>query len=147
MPKFSDLVTQFVQETQERMDAVFAVSIQKTVALMQEPLGAGGNMPIDTGFLRNSIVATPGATPPAISLRKNPGTGVFEYDSGAVNLVIAGAKVLEGMTVLYSADYAVYVEFGARGRPGRRFVGLAVQQFPQVVSRASRELEHRIKNG
>lgn len=147
MAKFSDLVTQFVKETEERMNAVFIFSVQKAVAVMQEPVGVGGNMPVATGFLRNSLVATPGTTLPAISLRKNPGTGVFEYDAQAVNLTIASADVREGVSVLYSAEYAIYAEFGARGRPGRRFVALAAQQWPQIVSRASRELEHRIKNG
>lgn len=147
MPKFSDLVNSFVKETEERMHAVFVSSVQKVVAVMQEPVGAGGNMPIDTGFLRNSIVAAHGTTPPAITLRRNPGTGVFAYDPEAINLTILTATLKEGVSVIYSAEYAIYAEFGARGRPGRRFVMHAVQQWPQIVSRQSRELEHRVRNG
>lgn len=146
MPKFSDLVNSFVKETEERMHAVFVSSVQKAVAIMQEPVGAGGNMPVDTGFLRNSIVAAHGQTPPAITLRKNPGDGVFVYDPQAVNLTILTATLQEGVSVIYSAEYAIFAEFGARGRPGRRFVALAAQQWPQIVSRQSRELEYRVKN-
>lgn len=146
MGSFSDQVSAFCRETPERMNAVWRMAVQDTVEIMQTPVGAGGNMPIDTGFLRNSIAANHGKQP-ASGLRRKPADGVFSYDASDINLTIMSATPMEGLTVLYTAEYAIYVEMGARGRAGRRFVGLAVQRWLQIVAAASRSLEARIKNG
>lgn len=178
MAKFSDLVTQFVKETEHRMTAVFQDSIQTFVEIMQEPgpsvattkiaiargklskrkraskrqygpisnPGGSGNLPVDTGFLRASLVATLGKSPPSLSI-DNPGGRRKSYNPSAINATIAQATLDSGINFIYAASYAYYVEMGARGRAGRRFVGLAVQRWPQIVSRSSRSLEARIKNG
>lgn len=144
MGAFSDQVGAFARETEERMTAVWRDAVQRTVSSMQTPVGQGGNMPIATGFLRNSIAANKGTTPPSTPLRRSPGEGAFSYDASDVNLTILSTTPQEGMTILYTAEYAIYVEFGARGRPGRRFVGLAVQRWPEFVRRANNALEDRL---
>lgn len=146
MGAFSDQVGAFARETEERLTAVWRDAVQRTVASMQTPVGQGGNMPVDTGFLRNSIAANRGTTPPSIPLVSGPGEGSFSYDASDINLTILSATPQEGMTILYTAEYAIYAEFGARGRPGRRFVGLAVQRWPEFVRRANNALENR-RNG
>lgn len=146
MGAFADSVSAFCRETPERMTAVWRMAVQDTVEAMTLPVGAGGNMPIDTGFLRNSIAATKGTSPPSNPLVRNPG-GAFSYDASDINLTILSTTPMEGMTILFTAEYAIYVEFGARGRVGRRFMGLAVQRWPQIVAAASNSLEARIKNG
>jgi hypothetical protein len=178
MGQFSDLVTQFTRETEQRMTAVFRDSIQTFVEIMQEPgpslattkiaisrgkfsrskraskrqygpisnPGGNGNLPVDTGFLRASLVATPGKAPPSL-VTDNPTGRRKTYNPERINAVIASATLEQGINFVYTASYAYYVEMGARGRAGRRFVGLAVQRWPQIVSRSARQLEYRVRNG
>jgi len=108
--------------------------------------GGYGNLPVDTGFLRASLVATLGKTPSG-TLRDNPSGRRRSYDPSKINLTIAQATLDEGISFAYTASYAYYVEMGSRGHAGRRFVGLAVQRWPQIVSRSARQLEYRVNNG
>jgi hypothetical protein len=140
MTSFSDQVGAFARQTEARMEAVWRDAVQRTVASMQQPVGSGGNMPIDTGFLRNSILGAHG-TNPAAGVTFKPDVGVFSYDASQINLTIATAKLSEGVSVIYLANYAIYVEYGARGHPARRFVAQAAQRWPEFVRRANNELE------
>lgn len=108
--------------------------------------GGSGNLPVDTGFLRASLVATLGKTPPSL-VTYNPEGKRARYDPRRINAIIDQATLEQGINFTYTASYAYYVEMGAHGRAGRRFVGLAIQRWPQIVSRSSRSLEARIKNG
>jgi hypothetical protein len=138
---FSAAVSQWVAATEQRSRAVFQESAQRIVEIAQKPVGAGGNMPVDTGFLRRSVAASlDGSTPP---LRENPGGFEADYNPAQVNLVISRARMGDVITIGYGANYATYVEFGAGGRQGRRFVGLAAQQWPRVVDEVSREAKTR----
>lgn len=129
---FSSAVTAWVRETRERRDAVYRGSAQRIVEIMQTPRAAGGNLRIDTGFLRASLTATTGSNlPPARA--KPEGVAAFPYDAVPINLVIAGAEISEPITVVYTANYARPREYGARGQPADRWVALAAQRWPQVV--------------
>lgn len=142
MGAFADQVGAFARETEERMTAVWRDAVQRTVSSMQQSVGEGGNLPIDTGFLRNSIAANKGTTPMA-GLRRNPG-GSFSYDASDINLTILSSTPQEGLSVVYTAEYAIYVEMGARGRSPRGFVRLAAQRWPEFVRRANNALENRV---
>ena len=141
---FASGVTAWVLETKERMTAVRAEAAQRTVEIMQTPVAKGGNMPVDTGFLRASLqgaIGQGGFTP-----RENPNPdGSFAYDAGPITLVIAGAAPSDAITVAYTANYAAAANYGARGRPGRQFVGLAAQQWPRIVADVSAEAQARAK--
>lgn len=187
MAKFSDLVTEFAKETEQRMTTVFRDSIQTFVEVMQEPgpsiattkiaiargklsrrkraskkqygpvsnPGGAGNLPVDTGFLRASLVATPGKIAPSLSTNNMSGRSKT-YNPSAINAVIATATLDQGINFVYTAAYAARIEYGFDGtdalgrhysQRARRFVGLAVQRWPQIVSRSARQLEYRVKNG
>lgn len=141
---FSAGVSAWVAQTKERMDAVRKESAQRVVEIMQTPVAKGGNMPVDTGFLRASLqgaIGQGGFTP-----RENPNPdGSFAYDAGPITLVIAGAAPSDAITVAYTANYSAAANYGARGRPGRQFVGLAAQQWPRVVSEVAAEAQRRAK--
>ena len=99
-------------------------------------------MPVDTNFLRASVQAGIGQV--NFTAREKPaGVGRFSYDAGQVSLVIANSDIGDTITVMWTANYARHVEYGARGRPGRRFVGLAAQQWPQIVEQVAREAQAR----
>jgi hypothetical protein len=139
---FSAAVSEWVRKTEARQEAVFRASVQRVVEVMQTPVARGGNLPVDTGFLRASLLAVIGdQMPPARSAP--PDGGAFTFAADQVNLVIASADLTNTITVAYTANYARYVEFGARGRPGRRFVSLAAQQWPRIVNEVAREAQTR----
>lgn len=51
-------VQAFKDKTIEQMLRVAKQSIQDTIETAQKPVAQGGDMPVDTGYLRNSLVTT-----------------------------------------------------------------------------------------
>lgn len=139
---FSAKISSWVKETRERRDAVYRGSAQRIVAIMQTPRAAGGNLRVDTGFLRASLVATVGGNLPPQTI-KPEGVAAFTYDAASINLVIAGAEINEPITAVYTANYARPREYGARGQAGDRWVALASQRWPQVVEQECAEARAR----
>lgn len=137
---FSAAVSQWVRDTKERQTAVYRESAQRVFALAQTPVGAGGNMPVDTGWLRGSLVVNLGTEVPAA--REKP-EGVAAVPPADFAFTIAKADIETPVTGYWTASYARHVEFGARGRSGRRFVALAAQRWPQIVAEVCREAESR----
>lgn len=137
---FSAAVSDWVNETKERQKALYAGSVQRTLSIAQEPVGAGGNMPVDTGFLRSSLVANLGTSLPAMT-SKPTGDESFSYDPTAINLTIRSAKLTDPIVAMWTASHAVPQEYGARGRDGRRFVGLAAQRWQDTVNEESARLQ------
>jgi hypothetical protein len=140
---FSATVSDWVRETEARMTAVRNESVERLIEVMQTPVGAGGNMPVDTGFLRASLRTTIGKA--SFAVTTNPGKLSVAYDSGEITLVLAGAKVSDTIEAVFTANYALAAEYGGENRQGRRFVGLAVQQWPQIVREVSIEAQGRAK--
>jgi hypothetical protein len=139
---FAAQVSDWVRETKGAAREVYRESAQRVVETMQVPRAMGGNMRVDTGFLRASLVATTtGMLPP---LQDKPdGVAAFAYDAGQINLVINGADITDTITVAYTANYARPREYGARGQPGDRFVALAAQQWQRIVSEVATEAQAR----
>lgn len=139
---FKAQVDGWVKETKGRMGAVYRESAQQVVSIMQTPRGAGGNLRVDTGFLRASLVAT---TSLALPMQRDKPDGIeaFSYDGAQVSLVIAGADIKDPITAVYTANYAKPREYGARGQPGDRWVALAAQQWPRVVNEVVAEAKAR----
>ena len=135
-------VGKWATQTKQRMEIIRKEAAQRVVEIMQTPVAKGGNLPLDTGFMRASLQAQIGQG--AFTARDNPGgDGSFSYDAGAVSLVIAGSKLTDTITVAFTANYAIHQEYGARGRPGRAFVRLASQQWGRVVQEVSAEAQTR----
>jgi len=138
---FSAQVDAWVLQTKQRQEAVFKESSQRVIEEMQKPVAAGGNMPVDTGFLRASMLTTLGA--PATQIKFNPGSGVFNYTGTETVLTIARAEVGDAIYAVYTANYASYVEYGTRGRAGRGFVRLAAQRWKSIVAEVVNEAKAR----
>lgn len=129
---FAAQVDAWTKQTNDRMTRVFRGSAQEVIGEMQKPVGAGGNMPVDTGFLRASLQVTLDGPVPAS--RENPG-GSFNYNPSPASLVIAGAEIGATITASYGAAYAGHVEYGANGRAPRGFVRSAAAQWQAIVNR------------
>jgi hypothetical protein len=133
---FASQVDNWTRATEARLLAVFRDASQTVIAEMQKPVAAGGNMPIDTGYLRSSLQVALNEEPTSMD-RPNPNpNGKFAYDSTVVTLTIGQAKLGDTIYSSYHANYAGHVEYGANGRPGRAFVRLAAAQWPRIVRNA-----------
>jgi hypothetical protein len=142
MPSFAAQVDAWVRETKARQDAVLRESAQRVVELAQTPVAKGGNIPVDTGYLRASLHASLNGSVPPLQGKPEAG-GPVRYDDTAVSLVISNAKVGDVITFAYGANYARYVHFGARGRAGRPWILLAAQNWPRIVDEVTAEAKRR----
>lgn len=135
MGEFSAKVAAHIARAKGLMKAVRDDAAMETVAIMQTPGpskanpggGAGGAMPIDTGFLRASLAARVGLDVPTLT-RAPDGEVAFSYDAAAVNLTILGADIETPITAAYSAIYARKQEMNYG------FVRLAAQRWAQTVA-------------
>lgn len=126
MNSFSAQVDEWVMETEERLEAVFKTAVQFTI---EEALD---RTPVDTGFLKSSLKASLSGFAPLVDRGLSVGaTQVQPYE-----MVIAGADIGETIYANYTANYAQYVEHGARGRSGRHMMKLAAQNWQPNVNRA-----------
>ena len=139
--EFAASVDDWTRATKERMAAVFRESTKRVIAEMQKPVGSGGNMPVDTGFLRASLQAT--INTPGGSISYRPQGSAFAYDGSKVVLTLARAKIGDTVFAVYGANYAPHVEYGANGRAGYGFVRLAAQQWQGIVNRVVVEAKSR----
>lgn len=139
---FAAQVSDWVRQTEQRMEAVFRESAQRVISDMQTPVAAGGNMPVDTGFLRASLqVGTDG---PAPMTRGRPAEGgSYIYSPTAAALAIGGAEIGQTIFASYTANYAGFVHYGRAGKPGRQWVTMAAQRWPQIVAAVAGELQSR----
>lgn len=92
--KFVADVERFANLTADKMLRVAKQSIQDTVRAAQTPVAQGGDMPVDTGYLRNSLVTeVRGAT---------VGSGGDSYVLGLSTLQLG-----DPFSVAWAADYAI----------------------------------------
>lgn len=140
---YSAEVDRQVAQTKALMLAVRNESIERHVEIMQTPRAQGGNLRVDTGFLRASLRFAVGQANFAITYKPEGEGAKFAFDSAAVSLVLAGADIEDPIEAVYTANYARPREYGARGQPGDRWVALAAQQWPQVVDGVVADLKAR----
>lgn len=154
---FGTDVTKWVRATQARMETVFRESVQRVVTEMQTPVAMGGNMPVDTGFLRASLQMTKNA-PAAINPKARPADGkAYAYNPDSVALVIAGADIGDHLFASYTASYALPVHYGwgareatdgkpaRKARAGRQWVTMAAQHWPAIVAAVCAETQSAVE--
>jgi len=143
MPQgFTTVVANFAESTKQRGEAIFREASQRVIEVMQTPVGAGGNMPVKTGFLRATLRATLGE--PGFSVQYNTSDGTsYTYDASATSLIIASARLGDRISAVYTANYAFFVNYGTSKMPPRQFVGLAAQQWQRIVSEVNAEAQAR----
>lgn len=153
---FSTGVDAWVRETKARIEAVWKESTQRVVAEMQRPAEGGGNMPVDTGYLRASLLASTDAPPDvredAVGEKKKDYKPLTDDEglTGNVAVIISGAQIGQTIYVCYTAAYARRIEYGFSGedslgrvynQAGRGFVRLAAQRWPLIVEEVVNDLK------
>jgi len=141
---FSGAVGAWVSASKQRVLAVRNEAAQRIVEEMQTPGpsvanpggGQGGRLPIQTGFLRASLLAINGTALPSVRLNPNPDAR-YTYDEGQVGLVIADAAISDTLSFIYTANYSKYME------EKYAFVRLAAQNWGNIVATVAREAQAR----
>lgn len=132
---FSAQVQAWIDKVPEAVEAVFKESTQDVVSVMQTPTSSGGRMRVVSGFLRASLMASTSSMP-NIDPAARPVEGqTYSYDFGQIEAVIASAKLGQTIFAGYTAAYAGFREYGARGQPPDAFVRTAVQGWQDIVNR------------
>ena len=121
---FSADVGKWARKTEERLIAVFRFAAQFAYE------GIARRTPVDLGYARKSLTMTIAAPLPMTGKR---GDG---YEAPDYNLTLAGSKLGDVIYISYVANYAGFLEYGARGRTGVGMVRLTAQNWPQIVQRA-----------
>ncbi|MGL5737233.1 MAG: hypothetical protein ACRCYS_20435 [Beijerinckiaceae bacterium] len=93
MATFSAQVKNWQTKTEETLRKIAATAIQDQLSRMQTPVAQGGNMPVDTSTLRNSLVSELNGA----AVGKGPDSYV---------LAIAGMELGDTVTASWTAEYA-----------------------------------------
>lgn len=141
---FAASVGDWAQEVEGAIEAVFKESVQELVSIAQTPRAAGGRMRVDTGFLRASLLASTSMMPAINPSAKPSDGGSYAYSGAEISAVIAGSDLGQTIWLGYTAAYAGYREYGARGQTPDAFVRTAAQKWPAIVAAKEAELRSRL---
>jgi hypothetical protein len=120
--KFVADVSKFADKTADQMLKVARQSIQDTVRIAQRTVADGGDMPVDTGFLRNSLVT---------ELR---GAQVAEGGDSYV-LGLSSLELGDPFQVAWTAEYAIPRHYMVGvGQGGGLWRDKAAQQWSRLVA-------------
>ena len=116
-----------------------------------ETIPAGGNLPIELGFLRASLMASTAAMPPTKDTKPERGV-TYAYSPAEVNTVISNAKLGDTIYFGFTANYARRMEYGFNGvdslgryyeQRGFGFVRKGAMNWQDIVARNARRLAQR----
>lgn len=134
---FTAQVSDWVNRSEEKMRTIMQASVQDVMSAAQEPgvsLARGaatvtqGAVPVDTGFLRNSLISG-----------LNGAFGPESPDSYI--LTIAGMDLGDTARFAWTAPYAAAIEYGHGTYPGAHFVGLNAARWEEIVAANAQRLK------
>ena len=145
---FHAQVSDWAGASKERLTAVFRDATQTVANEVRKPKAAGGNMPVDLGNLRRSLMASTAALPSV----QTGNDQTFADNDGQITLVIAGAQLGQTIYLGFQAGYARRREYGFDGADslgryyserGDGFVRLTAQRWPEIVAESARKIQRR----
>jgi hypothetical protein len=119
---FAADVKRFADMTEKNLLNVARESIQDVIADAQTPVAKGGKMPVDTAFLRNSLVS-------------GLNGGFENAGPEAYVLTIANMKLGDTSKFGWTAEYAEHQEYGTSKMTGRHFASSAAARWQEFVNR------------
>jgi len=123
---FGSQVDAWTRKTEGRMEAVYRTAVQDLVEEVQTPQSKGGNLPVDTSFLRNSGMAAVNKIPSGDSDPSNATAAVV-----IINQLKAGDRFVFGYTAQYAR--AMEAKYG--------FTRLAAQNWGKIVDNAVKKVK------
>lgn len=126
---FQAQVKAFADRAEEKLEAVIKKSAEEVFEIAQRPKAQGGRMPVDTGFLRNSLVASLDG-------------GTVGGGTEAYTLAISGMEL--GQTIFggWTAEYALHQEYGTAYMPGNFYMLGAAQEWQSIVARNAEKVRN-----
>lgn len=143
--RFAQEVDEWVQATQKRINAVFRMSTQRVIEVMQE------DAPYQDGFLRASLVVLVNENPPRADRTEEDGLGT--YSPAMVQIAISNAIAGDRIVAAYTMEYARRLEYGFVGtdslgrtynQPPRAWTRKAAQQWKAIVDQVTVEAKARV---
>ena len=141
MPKdFGAQVREIAEKLKARQEAIFRGSAARVLERASVPKGQGGRMPVDTGFLRNSVRASTAGVPNSSS--EDPA------------VTFARMAVGDTVTVGWTAAYAMRMEHGFFGedslgrtyaQQGNGFLRAELQNWSAIVKEVTAEVKATIR--
>ncbi|WP_421591085.1 hypothetical protein [Shinella sp. M27] len=144
---FAGTISDWGQAELERAEAIFQTAAQVVANEVRTPVAEGGRLPIKTGNLRRSLMASTAEMPMI-----KPEQATFS-DSG-VEMVIAGAELGGAVYLGFQAAYAARMNYGFVGedslgrvynQAGYGFVDAVAQRWPQIVAEAEAKVRSRFE--
>jgi len=142
MASFAESVGSWASATERRLSAVHKKAIEKLAMEMTRTRAEGGNVPVDTGNLYRSLLASTTAMPK---------TAEAPFAGSNVPSVIATLRMNDTLWLGFQAKYARRQNYGfvgadALGRvynqQGAHFVERAIAMWPQIVREAVEEVKN-----
>ncbi|WP_027685060.1 hypothetical protein [Rhizobium leguminosarum] len=146
---FAAQVSEWAKEEIDRAEAVFHTAAQTVANDVRTSVSEGGRMPVKTGNLRRSLMASTSDMP-----RIQEGKTTFS-DSG-VEIIIAGAELGSTVYLGFQAAYAARMNYGfvgtdslgrAYNQTGYGFVDAVSQRWPAIVAAAEATVRGRFEAG
>lgn len=138
---FSKSIAEWALETQERIDAVHARSVELLAEEMTRTKPEGGRVPFLVGNLSRSLQASKSGM---------PNTSAGPFSGSNVGLVTATLKASETVWLGYQAAYAARMNYGFVGadslgrvynQQGNYFIEAATVKWTQLVEQAAEEVK------
>ncbi|MBX5190126.1 hypothetical protein HJB86_14545 [Rhizobium sp. NZLR3b] len=144
---FAAQIGEWASAELERAEAVFQTAAQTVANEVRTAVAEGGRMPVKTGNLRRSLMASTSSMP---TIKEGKET----FTDSGVELVIAGAELGGSIYLGFQAAYAARMNYGfvgtdALGRTynqvGYGFVDAVAQRWPQIVTQAEATVRGRFE--
>lgn len=146
---FSASVSEWAQQEIGAAEAIFQDAAQTVANEVKTPIASGGHMPVKTGNLRRSLMASTAEMP---SIKE----GKQQFTDGGIEMIIAGAELGSTVFLGFQAAYALRMEFGFVGedslgrtynQEGFGFVASVAQRWPQIVKDSEAKVRTRFEAG
>lgn len=125
---FAARVAKWANDVNAAVEFIVKESAKELARQMQQIV------PVDTGFLRQSLRASNSEMPRlSLSNPHPPGRLVYDLDLSPVELVIENTSLGDTIYLGYTAKYGGYVHYGANGRAPRPWVNMVVQRWQVIV--------------
>lgn len=142
MGRFTAQVSSWTAKTEGALTEVFRESAKRVYDQMIRPQDGGGNIPVDTGYLRASARASTRAMPRILKSREGK-EGQFYSPSGQVETMIASAELGKRLYIGFQAAYAARANYGSKKQKGYLFVEQAAQNWRSIVRQAESDVSQK----
>jgi hypothetical protein len=138
---FAADLSSWSDKAKRNMLNIAKTSIQDVIDDAQTPKAKGGRMPVQTGFLRNSIASGLNGVTFPTRPRPQGQERLGDPDPTSYTLTIGQLDLGDVARFAWTAEYAIFQELGTSAFAGNHFVGVAAAKWPQFVEANARRIK------